>query len=46
MEEKKEYIKGKLGFADVLETKYIMKGEEPYLILCFWDGCKHMEGIK
>jgi hypothetical protein len=46
MEGKKEYIKGKLGFVDVLETKYIVKGEELYLISCFWNGDKHAEGIK
>jgi hypothetical protein len=46
MEDKNEYIKGKLGFADVVETKYIVKGEELYLISCFWDSGKHAEGIK
>jgi hypothetical protein len=34
------------GFADMVEAKYIVKGEELYLISCFWNGDKHAEGIK
>jgi hypothetical protein len=46
MKDRNEYIQGRLGFCRCVGRKYIVKGEELYLISCFWNGDKHAEGIK